>query len=192
MSAPDTPAGYRPPEPFTYPSGFLGVASVLALVGSVVGFGAILWVFQGRPEGGSITFGLVELVVAFLTVIGTFVIHEAIHGVVFRLLGYRVSFGFAASVPALYTAAFDQFVTRRDNLLTGVAPLVVVTVVGIPLLAAPIPIALVAYLALLVNTSGGVGDCYMAWRLWRLPDGTLCYDADVRHSYLFRPANPEP
>ncbi len=192
MSAPDIPAGYRPPEPFTYPSGFLAVASVLALVGSVVGFGALLWVLQGRPDGGSITFGLVELVVAFLAVVGTFVIHEAIHGLVFRLLGYRVSFGFAAGVPALYTAAFDQFVTRRDNLLTGIAPLVVVTVVGVPLLAAPIPIALVAYLVLLVNTSGGVGDCYMAWRLWRLPDGTLCYDADIQHSYLFRPANPEP
>ena len=187
MAAPNSPAGYRPSERISYSSAFLAVASIFALVISVVGFGTLLWQFQGRPEGGSVSFGLTELVVAFFTVLGTLTLHEAIHGVVFRRLGYHVSFGFDAHVPALYTAAFGQFVTRRDNLFVGIAPLVVVTIVGVPLLAGPVPVALAAYLVLLVNTSGAVGDCYMAWRLWRLPEGTLCYDADVQHSYVFRP-----
>ncbi|ODR83339.1 hypothetical protein BG842_10045 [Haladaptatus sp. W1] len=189
MTAPSPPAGYCPPERFRYSSAFLALASLVAFVVSVVGFGALLWFLQGTPEGGSVSFGFAGVVAVFLVCLATLVVHEAIHGLVFRWLGYRVSFGFAPHVPALYTAAFGQFVTRRDNLLTGVAPLVVITAVAVPLLAAPLPVASVAYLVLLVNTSGAVGDVYMSWRLWRLPPETLFYDVDIEHSYAFEPAN---
>jgi hypothetical protein len=40
---------------------------------------------------------------------------------------------------------------------------------------------------LVVNTSGAVGDRYLAYRLVRLPEGTLLYDADLRNSYIYRP-----
>lgn len=189
MTAPSPPAGYRPPEQFRYSSVFLAVASLIALMASIVVFGALLWFLQGRPEGGSVSFGLGGIVAVFLVCLATYLVHEAIHGLVFRLLGYRVSFGFAAHVPAFYTAAFGQFITWRDNLLVGVAPFIVITAVAVPLLAAPLPVASVAYLVLLVNTSGAVGDVYMSWRLWRLPPETLCYDADIEHSYAFDPAN---
>lgn len=189
MAAPEPPDGYRPPIRFTYSSVFLAFASIVALVVSIVGFGALLWLLQGRPAGGSIAFGFTEVAIVFLSVLGTFVVHEAIHGLAFRLLGYRVSYGFAPHVPALYTAAFGQFVTRRDNLLVGIAPLVVITAVGVPLFAAPMSVALVAYLVLLVNTSGAVGDLYLAWRLHRMPPETLFYDADIKHNYVFEPAN---
>ncbi|WP_435155643.1 DUF3267 domain-containing protein [Haladaptatus sp. DFWS20] len=195
MTAPQTPAGYSRPTRFDYSSLLLAVLSTIMLVISAVEFGAILWYFQGKPEeisvGITITSGsdFLALFAGIGVFIGTLLVHEAIHGLVSRLLGYRVSYGFEPRIPALYTAAFGQFVTRRDNMLVGVAPLVVITLVGIPLLAGPMPVALAAYFALLVNTSGAVGDLYLLWRLWRLPPETMLYDTDIRHSYVFEPAS---
>ncbi len=205
MLVPEIPDGYRPPSTFAYSSLLLAILSTVAFVVSAVAFGFLLWYFHGRPDEISFTIGSdfsfllsgvgisVGMVVFFLAgivvFVGTLVLHEAIHGLVFRRLGYRVSYGFAPKIPALYTAAFDQFVARRDNMLVGVAPLVVITLVAVPLLAGPIPIALVAYFVLLVNTSGAVGDCYLLWRLWQMPPGTVLYDADIDHSYVFEPAS---
>ncbi|GAA0224644.1 DUF3267 domain-containing protein [Halobacterium noricense] len=162
---------------------------------SAVGFGFLLWFFQGRPDELTISISIsggrdfLPLFAGLGVFVGTLVVHEAIHGLVFRRLGYRVSYGFEPRIPALYTAAFGQFVTRRDNMLVGVAPLVVMTLVGIPLLAGPMPVALAAYFALLVNTSGAVGDLYLLWRLRRMPTETVLYDTDIRHSYIFEPAS---
>ena len=87
----------------------------------------------------------------------------------------------------LVPAAFGQFQTRRDNVRCALAPLVVFTVVLTPLLAGPLPVALLAFFVLVVNTSGAVGDLYLTWRLLRMPPETLLYDVDARHSYIFYP-----
>ncbi|MFC4449345.1 DUF3267 domain-containing protein [Halorussus aquaticus] len=82
---------------------------------------------------------------------------------------------------------FGQFQTRRDNVAVALAPLAVFTVVLTPLLAGPLPVALAAFLVLAVNTSGAIGDLYLSWRLFRMPEGALLYDVDIRHSYVFSP-----
>jgi hypothetical protein len=53
----------------------------------------------------------------------------------------------------------------------------------------PVPIvALAAAFVLVLNTAGAIGDLYATWRLWRLPEGTLLYDVDIRHSYVYEPS----
>lgn len=106
----------------------------------------------------------------------------------FRYYSYDVRYGAAPYMGAFYAAAFHQFVRREHVPWIAVAPLVVITLVGVPLLAAPAPLfALWAFLVLVVNASGAVGDLYAVYRTWRTPEGTLLYDSDIRHSYLFYP-----
>ncbi|WP_458208200.1 DUF3267 domain-containing protein [Haladaptatus sp. NG-SE-30] len=167
----------------------LAFFSAVLFVASAFGFGVLLWYGQGAPDEIRVGTDLVEIALGVGVVLATLIVHEAIHGLVFYLLGYRVSFGFAPHIPALYTAAFDQFVTRRDDLLVELTPLVGITVVAIPLLAGPPVVASVAYLALLVNTSGAVGDIHLAWRLWRMPPETVFYDVDIEHGYVFEPTS---
>lgn len=192
---PETPAGYHQPTKFNYSPLLLTVLSTIVFVAAAIGFGGLLWLFQGRPEEITVAITIssgsdfLALFAGIGVFIGTLLVHEAIHGLVFRRLGYRVSYGFEPRIPALYTAAFGQFVTRRDNMLVGIAPLVVISLVGIQLLAGPMPVALAAYFALLVNTSGAVGDLYLLWRLWRMPPETVLYDTDIKHSYVFEPAS---
>ncbi|WP_132057036.1 metalloprotease family protein [Halorussus amylolyticus] len=183
---PDPPEGYREPTTFSYPTPWLLVGSFALLVGAAAGFGALMAEIRGVTSL-EISFGPNGIAVVALLVVGTVVVHELIHGLVSRALGYRVRYGLALNMGAAYAAAFGQFQTRRDNLLIALAPVVVFTVVLVPLLAGPLRIALAAFLVLVVNTSGAVGDLYLAYRLARMPEGTLLYDADLRHSYVYVP-----
>jgi len=90
------------------------------------------------------------------------VLHELTHGLVYRYLGYQVSYGVAPQLGAFYAAAFHQFQQRSDNLVVGIAPLVVLNVLLLPLLFVPIPLlAFAAFIALLFNTAGAAGDLYL-------------------------------
>jgi hypothetical protein len=61
-------------------------------------------------------------------------------------------------------------------------------VVGLPLLAVPVPlVAFLVFVVLFVNAVGAVGDLYIVAYLLRKPAGTLLYDSDSRHSYVFDP-----
>lgn len=115
------------------------------------------------------------------------ILHELVHGLVYRARGYRVSYGFVLQLGAFY-AASHQFQDREDDLVAAAAPLVVLDLLPVPLLFVPIPaVALAAFVALLFDTAGAAGDLYLVVRLLRMPDGTLLYDSDARHSYVFYP-----
>lgn len=187
--APPPPAGYRAPYSFVYPK--LGmnigaVAMVLVLIPLLAGF---TWLLQGKsPLSGSTGLSgwrvlLFSLGVAAVTI----VVHELIHGLAYRILGYRVSYGIYWKL-GFYTAALRQFQQRDHIIVSALAPLVLLTVVMLPLLAIPNSLILeVAFIVLLVNTSGAVGDLYFTWRLWHVPRRTLAYDTDSSHSYVYEP-----
>ena len=183
---PESPEGYGKPIEFAYPGLGLTVGSLVLFVLAAAGFGRLMEVLR---SGASVEFtiGLAGIGVVALLSVATIVVHELVHGLAYRLLGYRVQYGLALNMGAAYAAAFGQFQSRRDNLVVALAPLVVFTVVLTPLLAGPLPVALAAFLVFVVNTSGAIGDLYLAWRLLRMPEGALLYDVDARHSYLFYP-----
>jgi hypothetical protein len=187
LDPPDPPEGYREPVSFAYPPVKLALGSIALFVLAVVGFGRLTSRVRGETTF-EFTVGLAEIGVVAVLFAGTIVVHELIHGLVYRFLGYRVNYGLALNVGAAYAAAFGQFQTRRDNLLVALAPIVVITAALTPLLAVgSLPVAVAAFLVLVVNTSGAIGDLFIAWRLLRMPEGTLMFDVDARHSYVYYP-----
>ena len=196
--APDPPAGYGPPWTFSYPALAVNLLAAVFTVGSLAGFG---WLALSLRRAEFVAWVVVvdtpdELVldftgVAVAVVVGllvTVALHEAVHGAAATALGYRVSYGVATNVGGFYAAAFGQFQPREHLLPIALAPLVILDVVGLALLAfAPPPIAAAAFGGLVVNTGGAAGDLYATAVALRSPPGTLFYDV-VRHSYVFEPS----
>lgn len=200
VSRPQTPEGYADAYQFEYPKLLLFVSASVLLIGSVILYGWLLirWqgpevlpvVFEmGADEEIAIIFTLGETAVPFLFGFLTVaIVHELLHGVVYQWYGYEVSYGVYWRMGAVYAAVFHQFQSREDNLRVGIAPLVVLTGICLPLLAVPHPIiATTAFFILTLNTAGAVGDIYALWRFYRMPSGTLFYDVTIHHMYVFEP-----
>lgn len=200
VSPPATPDGYTDPYRFEYPKLLLFVSASVLTVVSVVVYGWLLLrlqgpdvlpvVFEVGTEGElAVTLALTGIAIPFLFAFLTVaVIHELIHGVVYQRYGYEVSYGVYWSLGAVYAAVFHQFHSREDNLRVGIAPLAIITVICLPLLAVPHPIvATTAFFVLVLNTAGGVGDVYALWRFHRMPSGTVFYDINMDHMYVFEP-----
>ena len=130
------------------------------------------------PDGGtSITIPfqlIVEVVVALVLVM---LIHELVHGVFFwQFAGQRPTFGIKGL--GVYVAAPSEvFFPRNQYLVVGIAPLVLLTLVGL-LLVIVVPVVVLPTLILFVafNAAGAAGDLLMAaWLLAYSPD-TLIQD----------------
>jgi hypothetical protein len=197
---PATPAGYRDPEPFSYSLPVLLAVVLVVTPVTAAAFGLLLWYAQGpaldavfsvEETATSISFSINSGLVAVAVVgaiAGVTVVHELVHGAVYRQFGYRVSYGVAPQLGAFYAAAFHQFQRRNHNLLVGLAPLVVLNALLLPLFFVPIPLVAVgAFVAVLFNTAGAAGDLYLAASLLRMPADALMYDSDARHCYVFYP-----
>ncbi|WP_226040468.1 DUF3267 domain-containing protein [Natrinema sp. DC36] len=200
-SPPAPPEGYDEPKLFEYPTLMLLLVSIPLFLFTAYGFGWLLWQIQG-PEVFATLFSVTEtedstvvvldmidvglpLVVALFV---TVVVHELIHGTVMHYYGQDVTYGVNPAMGAFYAAAFGQFQRREQLFPIGLAPLVSIAVVATPFLAVPVSsIAVTAYMVVVINTTGAVGDLYVVWRLRRMPEGTLLYDVDLRHMYVFEP-----
>ncbi|HZO74775.1 MAG TPA: DUF3267 domain-containing protein [Ktedonobacteraceae bacterium] len=105
-------------------------------------------------------------------------LHELVHALAFLFWGGKPHFG--AKLPlALYCGAQDQLFRRNQYLVIGLAPLVVITLIGIVLtLFAPV---LASYLlfAQIGNISGAAGDVWTVLRLLRQPSSVLVEDTAV-------------
>jgi hypothetical protein len=198
---PTPPTGYGPPSAFSYPGLWLQVAGAALSVVSFVGYGVVLLALRGPglverfvrvdpiPDGVLVVPDLLLLGGVFVVVVvGVPLGHELVHGAVYRLFGYEVSYGVAPAVGGFYVAAFGQFQTRQANLVVALAPLVVLTPVGLAGLAVGGPVVqAVAYLGLVLNTAGAVGDLYLASVLARASPGTLMYEGVPPNAYLYEP-----
>lgn len=189
------PPGYRESYQFHYPVRMLSGIALLLFVTlcPLLTWGTYLYHTQWNtmPLIESGVELLVALLVFFLTPVVTIVVHELLHGLVLHLLGYRVSYGVAWYLGAAYAAAFRQFVRRDHTIVVALTPLIVLTTLVVPLLSIPNPFVIEgAIIALVVNTSGAVGDVYVVLRLLRMPPGTLFYDLDIQHMLVFEPYVP--
>ena len=187
---PQPPAGYRFAGLLQFPRIRLQIAAVLLLVVTA----PLLFIFillLHRPPGPEIIFfnnSVADLVLFIITVLATMVVHELTHGIAYKLLGYKVTFGLSVYLLAAYAAVFGQWQKRDHNLIAALTPLIALTVILIPFLAVPNRIVvLVVFMALLINTAGSVGDLYLTWRLLRMPRSTLIYDLDVKTVLIYMP-----
>jgi hypothetical protein len=184
---PPAPEGYAAPVQFRYPMAGLQVASFIILIATGIGFARIATTSQGIDFGQWFSLNVLEYVLVLAALPFTIVVHELIHGVVFGLLGYNVKYGIAPALGAAYAAAFGQWQKRNHNAVAAAAPLVVLTAIGIPLLTVPGVLSNIAFMVLLINTSGAVGDAYILYRLARMPRGTLLYDISIETMLIYYP-----
>lgn len=188
-SAPEPPSGYQEPyEPVTavswweLPVGdvllFVGTAAVFAGVTALVRDGsAVLDVFLTALTLESTSAWSVYAALIAAGVIAI-VLHELVHGAAGWLSECEVSFGRRGWGVA--TRLHGGFLSRRDDAVITLAPAVVLTGVGLPLLVvvdSPLVAALVV--AGLVANAAGIGsDLADAHALRKLPPGTLLYYGD--------------
>ena len=180
------PDGYQPAIQFVYPKIKLNLASIFLLLITIPILLVVSWLLRGLPPDFLYLHTMWELPLIVVTLIVTITVHELVHGLTYRWLGYHVTYGISWQLFAAYAAAFGQFQTRNHNLLVALTPLCGLTMLLLPLLSVSHPtIALLGFIAILFNISGSVGDIYLAWRLLNLPPQTLMYDQDVTTMLIY-------
>lgn len=105
-------------------------------------------------------------------------IHEAIHGLAILFWGGRPYFG--AKLPlALYCGARSQLFSRQQYRVIALAPLVVITLLGVLLIAWQPGWASYLQLALSGNFAGAAGDVLVVARMQKLPADVLLEDTET-------------
>lgn len=193
--APVSPSGYREGyEPvrarswLEYLPGevglFVGTAGLFGgLTVLVRDSAAVLGVFWDVLLLESVGVYLLLIVTAGLTVVA----HEAIHGLAGYVAGCEVSFQRRGM--SVGTRLRGGFLTRRADVLVTLAPAVVLTVLGLPLLVV-VDSALAAAVVLtgLVANAAGVGsDLADVLALREYPSGTLLYYTEDGQ-FVYEPA----
>lgn len=131
-----------------------------------------------NPDGTlAVELPLLDVVIAFVLVAA---VHELVHGVAYwRLGGQRPRFGIKGLLP--YAAAPPEVTFwRNEYLLIGIAPLVLLTVVGL-LLMLLVPAGALSLLVMFIafNVAGSAGDLVMVRRLLSYPPDTLMADRET-------------
>ena len=115
------------------------------------------------------------IAVLLLTALNT-ILHEAIHGLCFYWFTREKPL-FAFHWTYAYAAAPGWYLPNRQYLVTGLAPLVVISLVGVALAALLPSVWLLAlWFMLTINAAGAVGDLWVALYLLRLPVTCLAQD----------------
>ncbi len=167
---------------------------------NLIGLGLLLlfgWLFLWlamllRPQPGSeLSFSfdlqsgfsaILGIVVAFISVL---LLHELVHGACFWLIT-RSRPRFGLQLAYAYAAAPDWFIPRDPYLIVGLAPIILISLLGVALLPwLPAVLSPPWIFALAVNASGSVGDVYIIGWLLARPASALVNDhGDCIHIYL--------
>ena len=132
---------------------------------------------QGLVLGISGIGGILQVLLVVIGVTAAMIVlHEAVHGVFFWLFTRAVP-KFAFKGAYAYAAAPDWYLPKYQYLVTALAPLVLLSLVGVGLMLVVPPGGFVVLLLFLVtNASGAIGDLWVAGWLLRQPDA--CYAND--------------
>ena len=144
--------------------GFMLLFSVLA-IGRLVGI----------PGWGDISY-LRLVILALLIAVVTVPVHEAIHGLLFKIFGGKVKFGHSwrgggILGPSFWTSSLGTLFTRNQMILIGLGPQILsLLVLGLLAVTNSPPLVGNALLNLAaLNSAGGCMDIYIALRLSKYP-----------------------
>jgi hypothetical protein len=107
-----------------------------------------------------------------LLCVGTIVLHEAVHGLFFRLFGGRPRYGVGVAYwfpPYAYATSPKRF-TMAQMAIIGLAPLVIISSLSLTAMALAPTISDFAIVAFITNFSGAIGDVWVVRemaRFWR-------------------------
>lgn len=131
------------------------------------------------------------------------VVHELIHVAAHKLNGFDHSYGvtwvwtWEIPNPVPYVVVLDDPLTRHENVIGLIAPLFVLTLVGVIGLLPVFP-AVVTYFAkvlLVVNTAGSSGDIYNSVKVARHAPGTLFRNVESEggiRTFTYEPNGEDP
>jgi hypothetical protein len=152
-----------------------------------------IYVNRVRPElfGTSLSgvFNLAELLLLILLVAANMVVHEMIHGVFFWLFTHsRPVFGLSLSYA--YAAAPDWYIPMSRYWIIGLAPLLVIGMAGLAVMAFCPPAWLLPTAVVIgFNTGGAAGDMWIVYQLFR--NSPACMVRDTGHSvHFYEPKKP--
>ncbi len=167
---------------------WLNVLSLIPLVIALMVVG--LWgVFVRRLRGPipSVFWENVPWILAVVVVIALMIgLHEWIHGLAIRWVGYKPRYGINLAKGVFFATTDNGLFWRDQFLIVALAPLVIISVVGMILMIFT-PDSLAYYIGLIVvmNAAGAIGDLWMAAVVWRYPPNTLVRDeADSIRIYI--------
>jgi len=165
---------------------YLSLASLGLFILFWLLFNGLLQIF--RPETNGVVSGfsislsdptsmIVSVLVLIFVTVGMVFLHEAIHGLFFWLFTReKPRFGF--KVVYAFAGAPGWYITKLPYILIGIAPLLVITILGLLLLLiVPEEWLLAVLLFMTMNASGAAGDIYTVFWLWRKPDNILVSDS---------------
>jgi hypothetical protein len=127
---------------------------------------------------GSFNFASSKILIYFALIIGTLVLHELIHGVFMSKYGGKPSYGAGIAyfiLPYFYATTTTVF-RRNQFIVISIAPLVLISLVGIGLMAAFPSIAHWIFIPFVINASGAVGDLWVARNVLRYPKHVFLED----------------
>lgn len=138
---------------------------------------------------GQITpYPFVFFLIVFAVVVGTMIIHEAIHGAFFWLFT-RSRPAFGMKLLFAYAGAPEWYLPRNQYALTGIAPFVFITLFGFVVIAvAPLAAGQLALFGITMNAAGAVGDFYVSAKVMLHSRDVLIRDTGVGFT-LFSPGN---
>jgi hypothetical protein len=158
----------------------LNIIGMVVFFVSGVFFIGLALILRGEEEISftfdNILLALLALLGAVLVVFLMIVVHEGIHGICFwYLTGGKPKFGFKGFYA--YAAVPDWYLPRRTYFVVALAPLVVVTAVGI-LLMPFVALELLPFLLLWLvsNFAGSIGDVAVVIFLLRKPSTVYIND----------------
>jgi hypothetical protein len=143
--------------------------------------------FSIVEDDGRVEIGLIEIVAGMLVFALLMVAHELIHGLFMRLFGGRPEYGLmmiGRTMPAAYCTSPGTAFTRREYLVISLAPLLLITALGILALA-----SVASWVSLAIgigaHAGGAIGDLWATGLVLRSPRGTRL--EDLRDGIRFIP-----
>lgn len=145
------------------------------------------WLVGSSATALSLAAALSGLLLVPLLVI---VLHEAVHGLAFWCCTRtRPEFGFRGWYA--YAAAPGWYLSRRQYLAVGLAPLVGISVTALALAAVlPVPLLVVVLYSATANAASATGDLYLCARIVALPAAAVVEDRRDGIGFLLPAAAP--
>ena len=135
------------------------------------------YILTNTPEGSEITFTFQLILDVVIALILVMLLHEPVHGMFYwRFAGKRPEFNFKAL--GVYVASpSDVYYPRNKYLIVGIAPLVLLSIIGL-LLIMIVPDILIPILIFFVafNAAGAGGDLVMITMILSYSSDTLMQD----------------
>jgi hypothetical protein len=186
------PAGYHEVEHLVVTEGrrllllnLLALAPLLAAVALVAAWSGLVAGWRGPRPGQSLPGWAGLLAVALVLPL-----HEVIHAAAIHACGYRARLGVKLDKGVLYATADDAFFRRDQFIVVALAPLAVITVAGMGLVAVlPDSLGYWVGLAVALNAGGAIGDLWMVRSVRRYPPAALVRD-EADGIRIFMPGKP--